>query len=84
MVEAKVIVLTEGHVPENVIYAMLASTLKLGPSVPLTIVQILRLGELASPHHGELDLLKTLALEASPLLQSLLCVRKLLPLMSLC
>lgn len=46
----------------------------------LTIIEILRLGVVGSSNHGNLDLLKALALDSSSLFQSLLRICKFLAL----
>src|SRR6266699_614893 len=73
MVKPEEIVFGNGNIPEHVIYRRSARRYFHGQAAwRLTILEINRLGVVGPPHHGELDLLETLALEPRPLFQPLL------------
>lgn len=77
VVQAQKVVLGCSHVPKLVVFQDRVSLqVTRGGARELTIVEIMRLRVACPPHHGKLDLLEALALEARALLEPLLRVGK--------
>lgn len=77
MVQAEEVVVVCRNVPEYVVCPVSESQSQTKAISYLTILKVLWLGEVRSLNHRKLDLLEALALEASPLLETLfgLCKR---------